>query len=391
MKVLHACLSNFYIDGFAYQENELVRTHVEAGHDVVVVASTETFDEQRRLTWVEPAEYVGTDGARVIRIPYRRWLPHRVARKVRSYPHVAAILEREAPDVVFFHSVAAWELRTFATYQRAHPESVLNVDSHEDSINSARTPASRLFHRRFYGPIVRSALDVISPVLCVTIQTMDFVHETYGVPRADLEFFPIGGRALDDDEYARRRDTTRAQYGVDEDDVLLLQAGKMTAAKRLGDTLEALADVASPHLRLLLAGSIGDDVADQVSGMIAADERVSFVGWKQPDELVDLLCAADVYVQPGTQSATMQMSLCVRCAVIIEDSPSHRFYVNGNGWLVTGRDDLRASIAEIAAAPERLPEMAARSLEFARAKLDYRQLAERALQRGPQPADAGRW
>ena len=44
MKIAHICLSCFYIDGFSYQENELVRQNVSDGHDVLVITSTETIN-----------------------------------------------------------------------------------------------------------------------------------------------------------------------------------------------------------------------------------------------------------------------------------------------------------------------------------------------------------
>ena len=38
MKVLHLCLSGFFMDDSLYQDNELVREHLVAGHDVMVIA-----------------------------------------------------------------------------------------------------------------------------------------------------------------------------------------------------------------------------------------------------------------------------------------------------------------------------------------------------------------
>ena len=65
MKIAHVCLSNFYIDRVGYQENELVRQHVEDGHDVVVIASTETYAADGTLTYVAPSTYCGGEGAQV--------------------------------------------------------------------------------------------------------------------------------------------------------------------------------------------------------------------------------------------------------------------------------------------------------------------------------------
>ncbi len=85
MKIAHACLSNWYVDGFGYQENELIRAHVVAGHDVVVVASTEVVRAAGGLEYLKPGTSAGAEGAPVTRLGYVRWLPPVVARKVRAY------------------------------------------------------------------------------------------------------------------------------------------------------------------------------------------------------------------------------------------------------------------------------------------------------------------
>lgn len=99
--------------------------------------------------------------------------------------------------------------------------------------------------------------------------------------------------------------------------ILFVQSGKMDATKKILQSLHAFAKLDNPNIRLVLAGHLHDDVAGEVGAIIAQDARIAFVGWKTTDELRALLCAADVYLQPGTQSATMQMSLCCRCAVIL--------------------------------------------------------------------------
>jgi len=111
VKIVHLCVSCFYIDGFAYQENDLVAQNVADGHDVVVIASTETFGADRRIGYLEPGEYLGTDGAKVIRLPYRKLFPHAVMRKFRMHPGVCEILEREAPDVILLHCLCGWVLK----------------------------------------------------------------------------------------------------------------------------------------------------------------------------------------------------------------------------------------------------------------------------------------
>jgi hypothetical protein len=377
VRIAHLCLSNFYIDGFGYQENDLVREHVAAGHDVLVIASTETI-ENGKLTYVEPRDYVGGDGARVIRVAYRRWLPQKVMRKLRMNAGVERLLEQFRPDTILFHGTCGWEVRTAARYARAHPATLFYVDSHEDAYNSARTFASReLLHRPFYRPVLRSVLRDVRKILCVSTETIDFVNNLYGVPRDMLELYPLGGHPVGDEEYGRRRAESRASLALAEGDIAIVQSGKQTRRKKLLESLAALRDTPGQHLRLFIAGTLDDDIRDEAERSIAADSRVTYLGWQSRDALTSLLCAADVYLQPGTQSVTMQHSLCCRCAVILDDVPSHRIYQRDNGWFIAGEEGLGRALAELATAP--LPAMQANSYAVAKEMLDYKVLAERVL------------
>jgi len=380
MRVAHLCLSNFYIDGYTYQENELVRQHVEDGHEVTVVASTENIGSDCRLTYVEPTDYLGQDGARVIRLPYRRWLPHKLMRKLRMHPGVLKLLRQLCPDVILFHGLCGWELHAVVRYKQENPSVRLYVDSHEDPYTSARNFVSRhLLHRVYYAWVIRRCRQWFDKIFCISLDVMDFVADTYGVPTDQLEFFPLGGRIFDDDEYVERRARGRLDVGVDDKNLMLLQTGKMDHRKKVLESLRTFIETPGEQLRFVLAGSLDENLHDEANALIASDQRITFLGWRQADALIDLLCAADIYVQPGAQSATMQMALCARCPVILDDVPSHAPYVNGNGWLLRTPGDLPAAFNAVAAEPTMLDAMAMQSLNIALHLLDYRKLAKRIL------------
>ena len=377
MKIVHLCLSCFYIDGYGYQENRLPAQHVKDGHEVTIIASTESFDQDRKPCYLQPGDYMGTDGARVIRLPYRAGLPAALARKARAYPGVEQLLQQLQPDVILFHGMCAWELLTVARYVRQHPGVTLYVDCHEDFNNSARGWLSRqVLHGSFYRPILRSALDVIRQVLCITVESIQFATQFYGVPQAQVELFPLAGHIHDDADYESRRDATRRAHGVTADEVVIVQSGKITANKLLPDALRAFIATPSTRLRLWIVGQIVDD-AEECEALIASDPRIQFLGWKSPEALEDVLCAADVFLQPAGQTATTQMSMCCRCALLVSDVPSHRALFVDNGYLINEQTTLPASLLAIAREPEALTSMKQRSLTFARQHLDYTQLARR--------------
>lgn len=381
MKILHCCLSCFYIDNYNYQENMLVREHVRAGHEVLVLASTENYDAQGQLSYGAPRRYSGSDGAEVLRLPYRRLGPHALKRKIRAYPGVYQQLCEAKPDVIMFHGACAWELLTVLRYKKANPSVKIYIDSHEDFNNSARGFISKnILHRLFYRSIFKKSIPYVEKVLCISTETMDFIGEFYGCPLDKMEYFPLGGKIFDDAVYEENRANARVKYGIQADTLVFLQSGKFDKKKRLAEALEAFQKLPRvQNVQYLIAGVLQDDVKAEVEALLAKDDRIHFLGWKNAQELMQLLCAADVYVQPGSQSATLQNSICCRCAVMVDDVPSHHPFVKGNGWMVHGAEALvQAFEAAIHAFQEgRLGQMRAQSLSIARQLLDYEKMAQR--------------
>mgnify|MGYP000583775744 CR=1 FL=1 len=384
MRIAHICLSCFYNDGMNYQENQLVRQHVADGHDVLVLASTEVYNDKGQLTYRDPGDYMGTDGARVIRLPYSTWLPHKVMRKLRFHPGVYDQIKAFAPDAILFHGGCGAEIVTVARYVRDHPETIFYVDSHEDWTNSAKNFVSReILHRMFYGNRLRKALPQIDMVLCVTTDTMDFVEDLYRVSRDKLEFYPLGGYPLEDADYHQRREAKRAELGIAPDMTLYAQTGKMRPHKRLSETLRAFKASAGVTDRFAIGGVLLDETRDEVERLVAEDPRVVFLGWQSVEDLTDLLCAADIYLHPGRQSSTTQHSMCCRCALVLEDLPAHWVFVKETGWLVGFTAPLEPVFAD--AQNSDIEQMKQTSYALACSMLDYEVLAQRVLHRTSKP------
>ncbi len=380
MRIVHICLSSFFIDGHLYQENELVIRHVADGHDVTVVASTETYDTAGRVTYVQPGRYTGVEGATIIRLPYRWSALPLLARKLRAHPGLVSILEGIEPDVIMFHGCAAWELRNVSRYVRRRPQVIFHIDTHADAGNSARGWFSReILHRRYYGKILKDAMSVSGPLLYVATSAMDFAAEVYGISRERMEFYPLGGSIPSHDDYKRMRKLCRERLNLTDSDILIAQSGKQGREKMLAQSLRAFSRVENPRLRFVIVGVLQEEIRQECETLISADSRVRFLGWQNASLLTELLCGADIYLQPGTQSATMQHSLCCRCAVILADIPSHQPYLRGNGWLVRDEAGIERSMREASIAI--VDKMSLESERVAHALLDYRILSKRVLHR----------
>lgn len=378
MKIAHLCLSCFYYDGFSYQENLLPRQNVVDGHETIIIASTESIDKQGKITFLGKDKYQGSDGCLVYRVPYSKSLPPMIRSKVRSYEGVYEILKDFKPDVVYFHGISAYELLVLKKYKRLNPDAKIIVDVHSDANNSGTNWISKYFlHKFFYRSIFQMTLPVIDKIFCISMECMDFAIEEYGAPKEKTEFYPLGGDCLEDDEYNVRRKNMREKLNINDEKILILQTGKINKKKKAVEALSQFIQVKSDKFRYVIAGTLDEDVKDDIMDIIKTDERIKYIGWVDSNEMKDYLCASDLYMQPGSQSATMQQSLCLRNSVIIDNVKSHKPFVNENGWLIDDISDISDILKKISCRPEIINDMSQKSYQLSLELLSYKKLANR--------------
>lgn len=377
MKILHCCLSNFYIDNYNYQENVLTRINKLDGHEIKIIASTETFIDNKKLDYVKPSKYFTNDGIEVYRIPYKRYLPHFMMKKIRHYENLYNLVEGFSPDVIMFHGPCSYDLLTVVKYKKNNRNVKLYVDSHEDKNNSARNWLSQnILHKIFYRNIIKRAYNYIDKIFYITYETKIFLKEMYNIKEEKMEFYPLGGYIFSEEERNMKRTKIRKQLGLREEDVLLVHSGKLTAKKRTNDLIEALIRANTDNLRLVIIGSIPDE-QKAIKDTIQKDNRISYLGWKNPDELLEYLCACDLYVQPGGQSATMQNALCCESAAMLYPRKSHKHLLGDSVFYIETIDDMIKVFEDISENRELLEKKRLQSYKIAKEKLDYKILASR--------------
>lgn len=375
MKILHLCLSCFYIDNFNYQENILPRQNKLDGHEVKIIASTETFINSK-LAYVEAGKYLNEDGIEVIRLPYSKMLPYKIMRKLRFYKGVEKEVKEFNPDIIFFHGTAAGELGTITNYIKQNKGVKLYIDSHEDFHNTARTKMAKMFYKYIQGYFLKRALPFTKKIFYISLESRVYLKELYKIPEDKLEWYPLGGIVFDDEKYDLKRKNIRKQLNLKEE-ILFVHSGKMNAAKKTESILKAFSKIKNPGIRLVLIGSFPDDIWEKVRVYIEEDERISFLGWKSGEELMDYLCAADFYLQPGTQSATMQNAICCRCGVMLYPYSSHVPFLKENGFYVRNTKEIYDALEKICDNRLNIEKMKLESEKIGREILDYRKLAAR--------------
>ena len=379
MKILHLCLANFYIDGYNYQENVLPRIHKEDGHDVRIIASTETFVDNRSYGYLEPSEYVTEYGVPIKRLPYVKIGTKFTTIKIRKYSGLYDEIAAFAPDVIMSHSLAYWSVLDVIRYKKEHPEVKFYADSHSAAYNSGRNWVSLyLLHRGVYRWIIQKALPYLEKYFYVGASVREFDKENYGVPLEMMEYFPLGGNLLEKSEHQAYRTARREELKLADDELLLVHSVKLDALKRTEELLKAFTAVPELKAKLAIIGSIPDDMKPVLEPLMEVDERVVYLGWKSASDLLEYLCACDLYCQPGSVSATLQNAVC--CGSPIMAYP-HLPYTEeldyGNILWVETQEDMERVFRDLAAGKTDLSALCKGSERCARELLDYRVLAAR--------------
>lgn len=382
MKILHLCLACFYIDNYTYQENILPRINHEDGHDVRILASTETYVDNAHLGYVEPAEYVTEYGVPIKRLPYVKAGNGFVTHKFRAYPHLYEEIAAFAPDVIFSHDLSYWSVLDVIRYKKAHPAVKLYADTHTAYNNSGTNWLSlHILHRGLYRYLTKKAFPYLEKYFYISDECREFSHEVYDIPNEKMEFYPLGGTLLSDEEYAAVRAKRRTELGLVENDRLYIHSGKLDALKRSDELFRAFSAVDDPHAVLAVIGSIPEDRNSILLPLMEADKRIRYLGWRTGEELQEYLCAADLYCQPGSQSATMQNAVCRYCPVMLYPHPAHTAdYDRGEVIWIKTQADMEMVFRSLAADPAQLKPLRENAEKLARELLDYRRLAARLYQ-----------
>lgn len=380
MKIVHMCLANYYTDNFGYQENMLPMQNKMDGHEVTIIASTETYVNNKELGYVNPGEYQNEHDIKVIRIPYRRIFPHKIMRKIRAYPNVYKILNSEKPDVILFHGSQSYDLLNVVKYKNDNPRVKLYVDNHADRGNSAKGFISKnVLHKFYYKKILQKCLPYIDKIFYVTYERKLFLEDIYDVNEEKMEFYPLGGTVVEREERLQYRNQKRDELRLTEEDIVLVHAGKMNANKKTLDIVNSFSKISDKNLKLILIGSITDNVKKKIMPFLKKDKRIVYLGWKPADELNKYFCASDLYVQPGSHTVLMEQATCCSLPVIVANLKSYEYLLQNSkhAWIISNSKEMIEIFENVGKNPSVLEQKTEHAYEFAKEVLDYKKLAAR--------------
>lgn len=376
MRILHIMLACFYNEGFTYQENILPQMNKKDGHEVKIIASTEVFEHNGQTGYCDSEKYINEEGIEVVRLSYNTKIPSKIVRKIRKYEGTWEEIDSFKPDIIFCHSLMFWDLNVISKYKIKNPHVKLYADFHSDFNNSATNFLSRnILHRMIYKPIIMKHIDEFEKLYYITYETKVFLQELYGIKDKYLEFYPLGGIIEDEKIRKKYRKEIREQLHIKDDEIMLLHSGKMDAAKKTVNILSAINSLDSNKIKLVILGVFEDAYEKQVKPFLAGDNRIIFEGWKSGSELRQYMYAADLYIQPGSQSAAAQNAVCSNCCLAVAPHISYKDLFGDRVFYVESKDEIQSLIERIITNPSLLDNKRKQCFLYAKEKLDYQVLS----------------
>jgi glycosyltransferase involved in cell wall biosynthesis len=383
MRIVHVCLYGTIADKSNYQENLLSKYHVKLGHEVFILAPMWRPNEKGIVEPFRESGYINADGVRMIRLPMRG--RDDILKKYKRFVGIEEALDEIRPDIVFIHCCAFPDVPVFVRYLKLHPEVRAFADNHADYSNSATNWLSKnVLHRIIWRRYARMLIPVVTKFYGVLPARVDFIKELYGLPDEKCAYLPIGA----DDEFvalagsAESIAAVRKQYGIAEDDFLIVTGGKIDPWKwQTIELMKAVREIADPKLRLLIFGSIHETLKADVEALVDG-QRIQFVGWQDTLGSYRLLAAADLAVFPGRHSVFWEQTAGQGVPMLVKDWPgTHHVDVGGNVRFLAedSAAEIRAEIERLRANPEEYEAMRRAARENGMRFFSYRSIAERAI------------
>ena len=352
MKVIHLCLASFFPDGYAYQENMLPKFHKQLGYDVEVIASREAFNEHGKAALYDgPLKYRNEFDIPVTRLNYKK--PLKFYRKMRRYVGTEKALKSANPDVLFIHGCQFLDIDKVVTYLNTHKDITVYVDNHADFSNSATNWISKnVLHKNIWKRCAHMIEPYTKKFYGVLPIRVDFLKNIYGLPKEKCELLVMGA----DDELVSKakmsdaREIIRRQYGIQDNEFLILTGGKIDQWKTQTLLLmQAVQNIKQDDIRLIVFGSVTQELMDQVKAW-SDGKKVQYIGWIQSKDSYDYFEAADLVVFPGRHSVMWEQVAGQGVPMLVKDwDGTHHVDLGGNVRFLT-----QDSVEEIQHEIERL-------------------------------------
>ncbi len=329
MKILHIAPNAPYNDYWGYQDNLLPKYQRKLGHEVAIIVPT-LMHKDGLIVKTDEDDYMLDDGVRVFRKKYHNYHIS-VLNQLLTKMDILDLLLELKPDFIFFHGLISSTIFDVIKYKKINTKCIIVEDNHLDyNIGSHSHGIKKIIGRGYFRWINKKSVNYIEKVYGVTPWRKKYAEDYFRIPANKTDVLIMGA----DDEKIRFenknsiRNDIRKKFSIHSDDFLIVTGGKIDKKKNIHLLMEAVSN--KNDIKLLVFGSIAEDVKTQFNQILNCSSNIIYIGWIDADQVYDYFFAADLIAFPGQHSVLWEQACASKVPCIFEkwDGMDH---VNNGG------------------------------------------------------------
>ena len=297
-----------------YQENMLVKKHIEFGYKVGVVSFCNDMVDGKMIIR-RPGLYCGQFGEPIYRLETRKIKGinrlNVFARLSNYHIGLNAILKDFNPDIIFVHGPQTKNVYEIIKYKKQHPNVIVFADNHADKINSKRGVSylGYLLKNLVYGKYARDLSKIVKTFWGTTPARCDFLKREYHVKKEIVRFLPTGVDETKLNSQGKKDGKTMlGNYNVSPHDFIIVSGGKFDKYKNLIPLIDSYEDLLKKHqnITLVLFGTLDKKYQEYIQ-----NKKIVYLGWLDGTSIINVLMNSNLSVFIGGHSTIWEESIAI--------------------------------------------------------------------------------
>lgn len=332
MRIVHIAPNAPYNEGWGYQENLLPKYQAKLGHEVTLIITNLEHKDGKKIE-VNPTRYESRDGFYVVRKPIEQFKKNIPGSTLLEHINIKDLLYELKPDIIFFHGLVNVSIFQAVNYKRKSDKNVSIIEDNHMDYNIGFNPRKSIKIKlvcQFYKIMNKIVNPYIDHVYGVTPWRCTYAEKVLGVPRNKISLLMMGAddEKLNLDSKSEIRNEIRNKFNISKSDFVIVSGGKINKKKKI-DIL-AKACLKNEKVKLLLFGSLEDDVKEEILNIIHESNNIRYIGWIASDQVYEYFFASDLVFFPGQHSVLWEQACASKVPCVFEkwDGMEH---VNNGG------------------------------------------------------------
>lgn len=267
-------------------------------------------------------------------------------------------------------------LNSIKKMKKSLPEVKIFADVSTTSYNSAMTFFSMCFHKIFYKKWIKKNEKYFNKIYYVAPECKKFLINVYKINEGKLFFSPLPCEVIESNQRKKMRNEFEQKYGLNSGNIIFSHTGKYDERKLTIELIDSFMKTTDNRFRLFLAGSFSNSIQKKAMEKIGKDKRIVYLNFFSKEELIFLLCATDLYLQPGTASQTAQTAMGCGCPLVVANIPVYKELIRENGYIIENIKEIDDIFKDISNGGIALDEMSKNSFLVAKNLLDYKKIVD---------------